>query len=89
MPAKKKNIDDYVEITWDDITTDHGWKDTTDDSEVHEIRSVGWIIKETKKTITLASDISDQTEDTKIEHNRRVNIPKGVIKKMFYRTFGE
>jgi hypothetical protein len=67
-PEKKKLL--YVE--WADATTDDGWKDTHD-LESHIIRSVGFLIKTTKRDIIIAADWSYP------ESNRRLAIPKAWI----------
>lgn len=88
----KINIGKYVEIIWNDASTSHGWSNNADNETYHQIRSVGWIIKDTPEQVTIASDISDGSPDPDsvgvIEHNRRLNIPKDWIKKIRKRSFG-
>lgn len=83
-----KNLDTYYEVVWDDAVVDEGgWSQTTEDQKTHEVRSVGWILKKSKSGIVLAADVSnDEIED--IEHNRRIVIPQGFIKKITKRKFG-
>lgn len=60
----------YVE--WTDATTSDGWEEGHD-LETHSIKSVGFLIKSTKKDLVLAGDWSDP------ESNRRLAIPKAWI----------
>lgn len=65
---KKKLL--YIE--WADATTEDGWN--ADHSlESHIIKSVGFLIKTTKRDIVIAGDWSDP------ESNRRLAIPKAWI----------
>lgn len=68
MKDKKKLL--YVE--WADATTSDGW-DADHNLETHIIRSVGFLIKTTKRDIVIAADWSDP------ESNRRLAIPKAWI----------
>lgn len=65
---KKKLL--YVE--WTDATTSDGWE-TGHDLETHLIKSVGFLIKTTKKDLVLAADWSEP------ETNRRLAIPRAWI----------
>jgi len=67
-PEKKK----LLYIKWADATTHDGWSDDTD-LESHIIRSVGFLIKTTKRDLVIAGDWSDP------ESNRRLAIPKAWI----------
>ena len=60
-------------IEWIDATTEDGWS-SKEDLEAHQIKSVGWLIKETKNEVVLAADFSPP------ETNRRIAIPNGWIK---------
>lgn len=60
----------YVE--WADATTDDGWN-SEHTLESHIIKSVGFLIKTTKRDIILAADWSEP------ESNRRLAIPKAWI----------
>lgn len=84
---KKRDIDTYVEVVWVDAVVSQGWEDNTHGEKAHEVRSVGWILKNSKKELILAADVSnDDIED--LEHNRRIVIPKGWVKKMTKKSFG-
>lgn len=61
----------YVE--WLDATADIGWSDK-EDLKAHLIKSVGWVIHESKDELVLAADYSPP------ETNRRLAIPIGWIK---------
>jgi hypothetical protein len=64
-------------ITWEDAggEQDGGWQDPDDvDTANSVIQSVGWVIKETEKNITLAMDLSDDGQT-----HTRSRIPKGMI----------
>lgn len=90
MPKSKpkpRKLDEYVECIWTDAVVDHGWSDTAEDQKSHEVWSVGWVLKNSKKELVLAADVSnDDVED--VEHNRRIVIPKGWIKKLTKKRFG-
>lgn len=62
-----------VYIEWIDATTDDGWSQKLD-LQAHLIKSVGWLVNETKNEVVLAADFSPP--DT----NRRIAIPSGWIK---------
>lgn len=64
-------------IEWLDATTEDGWSPNTK-LEAHLIKSVGWLIGETKNEIILAADFSPP------ETNRRIAIPTGWIKNKRY-----
>lgn len=78
------DLDTYLCVTWADAVVDgNGWQALDAAHNVHECRSVGWLIKETKHHIVLAADISagapDELESPGIETNRRIAIPKDWI----------
>jgi len=62
-----------VYIEWLDATTDNGWTDKLD-LKTHLIKSVGWLVEETKTEVLLAADLSPP------ETNRRIAIPSAWIK---------
>lgn len=62
-----------VYIEWIDATTEDGWSPKID-LQAHLIKSVGWLVNETKNEVVLAGDFSPP--DT----NRRIAIPTGWIK---------
>lgn len=78
--AKPKKL---VLIVWEDPVTHHaGWFDldekTLSKLEMAEVRSVGWVIKEDRKKITIASSIiSDRGKD--VEASCDVTVLKSQI----------
>lgn len=62
----------YVE--WVDAVADVGWDYEVEQTKVSLIKSVGWLVRETKDEIVLAADYSDG--DT----NRRMAIPKSWVR---------
>lgn len=72
--AKKKASAEkpLLYIEWADATTQDGW-DADHSLETHIIKSVGFLIKTTKRDIVIAADWSDP------ESNRRLAIPKAWI----------
>lgn len=68
----------YVE--WNDAVTDSGWANSNEEHSLHRCKSVGWVIKETRKEIVLAGDTSDPQEGQEgVDVNRRIAIPKAWI----------
>lgn len=64
-------------ITWEDAggEQDGGWQDPDDvDTTNSVIQSIGWVIKETEKNVTLSMDLSDDGQT-----HTRSRIPKGMI----------
>lgn len=63
-------------VTWRDAGGEEdGWKDPKDiDDENPIIQSVGWVVKETEKNVTLAMDLADDGDT-----HTRGRIPKGMI----------
>lgn len=45
-------------ITWLDATSHYGWKDLDEKYELCEIKSVGYVIHETKDYVALTTSIS-------------------------------
>lgn len=88
-PVKKvdtTNVDltTYHCIFWKDAVVDEGgWQAADAAHALHEVQTVGWIIKETDEVIVVASDISagspDDGDEALIETNRRIAIPKDWI----------
>ena len=68
---------ELVEILWADAATEHGWEDSEslDDSEEIAV-TVGFPVKESNLHIWIAS-----TYDSSAQHNARIKIPKGMIRK--------
>lgn len=62
----------YVE--WVDAVADVGWDDEPEKTSISIIKSVGWLVKDTKEEIVLAADYSEG--DT----NRRMAIPKAWVR---------
>lgn len=62
-----------IEIEWDDAQTDDGWEEAPDDLEPALAITVGFLIRETKDHLLIAS-----TYDEK-HTNARLQIPKKMI----------
>lgn len=62
----------YVE--WVDAVADVGWDYEVEATKISLVKSVGWLVRETKDEIVLAADYSDG--DT----NRRMAIPKSWVR---------
>ena len=62
----------YVE--WVDAVADVGWNYEVEDTKISLIKSVGWLVRDTKDEIVLAADYSEG--DT----NRRMAIPKAWVR---------
>jgi len=60
---------------WVDAVAGAGWADNSSVDEVHLIRSLGFLVKETEHSITLAAAISGN------QCNATITIPKAWIKK--------
>lgn len=69
---KEKAEKQLLYVEWADATTQDGW-DETHELETHLIKSVGFLVKETKRDIVIAGDWSSP------ESNRRLAIPKAWI----------
>lgn len=66
-----------VEVLWYDAATDHGWEEERDAKvEVHEVLTVGFLIKKSKNGIVIASSIGPEDRS----HNSRMTIHKRMIK---------
>ena len=66
---------DIAYIEWDDACADAGWE-ITEKTDIHHVATVGFIVAEDKKAITIAVCWAGP------ESNSRIHIPKGWIKKM-------
>lgn len=70
-----------VFVVWIDAAVDSGWLMTPVECTAHLCHSVGWLVKDTKREIVLAADISNDTLETGIyDTNRRIAIPRAWIK---------
>lgn len=67
---------DLVEIIWDDAQTDDGWDKIPDKLEEQLAMTVGFIVRSTKKHVLVVHTIDGENT------NGRMQIPKGMIKKM-------
>ncbi len=68
---------DLIEVQWADAATEHGWEDSDSLSDGEEIAvTVGFPVKESELHLWIAS-----TYDTSAQHNARIKIPKGMIRK--------
>lgn len=63
-----------VEVLWDDAEVDSGWVETPDKLEPSIATTVGFLVKETKSHILVASSY----DDARI--NGTIQIPKKMIK---------
>lgn len=66
-----------VYVEWIDATVESGWAEKLD-LKTHFVKSVGWLMDETKNELILAADYSPP------ETNRRIAIPLGWIKNKRY-----
>lgn len=77
----KKTLGDIVIVKWEDsYGVESGWRDISDysaDSLV--INSVGKIIYEDNKVISLAHNFADETNNTPMQANGVMVIPKACI----------
>ena len=64
-----------LSVSWVDAVAGAGWAYHNDVSEVHLIESLGYLVKETEHSITLAAAISGD------QCNATIAIPKAWIKK--------
>ena len=69
---------DLVHVLWEDSTTTHGWSEE-EDVECITCESVGWLITNGPNRIVLAADIAGNGDK---EYNRKMVIPKSVIKEI-------
>lgn len=68
-------------VEWKDATGCSGWASDGDGEPVGmlmTIRSVGYLLKETKDTLTLCQSIDDSNEE---QTDNRLSIPKSIITK--------
>lgn len=72
-----------VYIEWEDSQgCSPSWQRTANyDPEVVIIKSVGWIIHENKKTISIAGNIAEETNTTDAQANGIMTIPKRCVVK--------
>jgi len=66
---------DIAYIEWDDACADAGWE-LTDKTDIHHVSTIGFVVAEDKKAITIAVCWAGP------ESNSRIHIPKGWIKKI-------
>lgn len=68
-------------VSWHDAVVDSGgWSNSTEEHSLHTCYSCGWLIRENRKEIVLAGDISDPQEGVEgCDVNRRIAIPKAWI----------
>lgn len=75
----------FVEVHWHDATSESTWKSQQDLPEVSGIVTRGWLVRHTKKSITIASslgvvdDRGDEEEPDKIDCGEIVTIPRGCV----------
>lgn len=63
-----------IEVTWDDAQTDDGWGEAPEVLEPALVTTVGFLVRETKEHLLIASSYDDK------HTNGRIQIPKGMIK---------
>jgi hypothetical protein len=68
-------VPEVAYIEWDDACADAGWE-LTEGTDIHGVYTLGFIVAEDKKAITIAVCFSG------LESNSRIHIPKGWIKKI-------
>lgn len=76
--GKKSNlatVPEVVYIEWDDACADAGWE-LTEETDIHRVFTIGFVVAEDKKAITVAVCWSG------LESNSRIHIPKGWIIKI-------
>ena len=76
--TKKPDMDTFPEVVyveWDDACADAGWE-LTEATDIHPVLTIGFVVVEDKKAITVAVCWSD------LQSNSRIHIPKGWIKKI-------
>lgn len=73
---------EFEYIIWVDSAMESGWKDLSDGyiGSEHIVHSVGFAICEDDKTICLAHNYSDETENFVVQANGIMTIPKCCIK---------
>ena len=70
-----KKLQSLWQIDWEDASTSHGWEDNNEVKPDREIvTTVGFLIKRSKASITIASTISEGT------CNSRITIPMGMVR---------
>ena len=63
-----------TQVDWIDAQTDHGWKKRSEINDTLEpTTTVGFLVKQTKKAVVIASTISDEYS------NAQFVIPRGMI----------
>ena len=62
-------------IEWIDAVADVGWETHERAEDVHLCKTIGFLIKETKLGLVIASTLSEK------ESNARITIPKAWIRK--------
>ena len=70
----KKKQPKLMYVEWVDAVADVGWDYEVEATKISLVKSVGWLVRETKDEIVLAADYSDG--DT----NRRMAIPKSWVR---------
>ncbi|MCZ2099180.1 MAG: hypothetical protein LC121_23560 [Anaerolineae bacterium] len=75
MTAPKK-LPKVVAIVWLDAVAGAGWTDHDEAPEAATIYTVGFLVKKTRKEVTIATSVGDT------EHNGSMTIPRGMIQSM-------
>jgi hypothetical protein len=74
---------DLVEILWDDAGTSSGWENETAIKPEEElVTTIGFLVKKTKKCFIVAASSYYNEVDEEYCFNARIQIPKGMVKKV-------
>lgn len=77
-PKRPKKQPKVVAIQWLDAVAGAGWTDHADAPEASVIYSVGFLVKKTRKEVTIATSVGAADN----EHNGSMTIPRGMIQSM-------
>ncbi|SRR6266403_1430523 len=66
----------FMEIVWEDASSNDGWSSQSDDHETETVITRGWVVKQTDKSITLAGSVGPTKDDT---FGSTQTIPCGMI----------
>ena len=71
-------IPKVIYCEWVDAVSDAGWEKNDKSGEIHLCHAIGFLIKETKDFLCLATNIAEN------ENSCRISIPKAWIRKKRY-----
>lgn len=75
---RKKRAPKIVAVVWLDAIANAGWTEHDEAPEAVEIHSVGFLVKKTRTSVTLATSVGRCDS----EHNATITIPRGMIQRM-------